>query len=265
MGVALKLTTSHVAHAAETEGLQECTANSGDSLDVPSFTTGTVGQILSVVTGGTGAGEARIRSPRLHDQAQGIRLVRREGVDVPYAPPDPPQTLYPQDRLLVEQSGTAGDDGLVSMLQYFGALPGAEAMLRTAAEVAAHTVNITGVLNELSGITATGTYSGSQAINADQDTLKANINYALLGYLTSADLDVVGVTGPDTGNYRVGGPGNSSTRDTSRWFMDLSRYTGMAMVPVINAANAGATTIDAASVEGNAEADVTLILAELNV
>jgi hypothetical protein len=86
--------------------------------------------------------------------------------------------------------------------------------------------------------TASGTYSGEVAINSSFDNFKANVDYALLGYLVSAQCGAVTWKGIDTGNLRVGGPGDVAGRQyTSEWFVRLSRRYGMPLIPVFNASN----------------------------
>lgn len=263
MGVVSRIISGYNKQEAEETALKEVEANTGDSLTTPAFTPNTAALIEAVIAGGEGASQVQIRSPLLHDPEHGIRLETPGGSKTLYAPPLPGQVLYPQDKLTVEIGGTAAKDHLVGILQYFADLPGATARLQTWEQVKGRIKNVLGVLCELKGVEATGKYSGKQAITATQNNLRANTDYALLGYTTSEDVDIVGITGPDTGNYRVGGPGATDQRDTSRWFVDLSRYTGTGHIPILNSANHEGTEIDIASVQGHAEPKLTLILAQL--
>ena len=47
------------------------------------------------------------------------------------------------------------------------------------------------------------------------------------------------------------------------WFVRLSRLTGIPLIPVINAANKGGTTIDIAQDQAGAAVNVSLILVEM--
>ncbi len=89
------------------------------------------------------------------------------------------------------------------------------------------------------------------------------MKYALLGYVCDARVCSVGITGPDTGNLRVGGPGELAPDVTSEWFVDLSVRTGKPHIPVLNAANIAGTTFDVASTATAAAVNVSLIFAEL--
>ena len=75
---------------------------------------------------------------------------------------------------------------------------------------------------------------------------------------------VISWKGADTGNLRVGGPGDELARQmTAEWFVRLSRLTGMPMIPVFNSANKAAITVEVASDENAASPKVTSIFAEL--
>jgi hypothetical protein len=244
--------------------MKEIVPNAGDSVNIPNFAAGTPASLLAVSGGAVASGIIRIRSPLIHDQAQGLRLVRGAGPQVVFAPPDAPQPLFAQDHLIIETSAGATAKSVVAWWIYLSNMPGAAANLRTAQEVEAATVNVTGLLCTLAGVAAAGTYSGEQAINVTQNTLRANTNYALMGATFSETIDVAMVNGPDTGHYNVGIPGLAENIWTRRWFMDLSLLTGLPLVPVINSANAGATMIKAASVEAHAAPNISLILAQLS-
>lgn len=212
-----------------------------------------------------GAGNTRIRSPRLHDNVQGIRLTNIVGETLPQLPCGLPQRLIPQDTLTIELTGsaTAGDIESVALLVHYDELPGIEARLIDRAELLERMVSIMGNENSIATGTAGG-WSGEEAINAEFDNFKANTDYALMGYLVSAECLAVRWRGSDTGNLGVGGPGNIEQRDvTSRWFVDLSDKFGMPLIPVFNSANKNAILVDCAQDENGTDVIVTSILAEL--
>ncbi len=111
---------------------------------------------------------------------------------------------------------------------------------------------------------ATGGYSGEETVNAEFDLWKANVDYALLGYLVDGECAVVRWRGSDTGNLGVGGPGVEDNRDlTSTWFTMLSSMYDRPLVPVFNAANKDGILVDGAQDEDATNVTVTSIFAEL--
>lgn len=211
------------------------------------------------------AGLLQIRSPRLHDAVRGIRL---EGVaSEVWALLYPPavQALVPQDQLTIEMTGsaTAGDIESFGALFYYPSLPGSDGRYLTYNQLLSRIVNIVGVDNTLALGTGGG-YSGEEAINADVDLLKANTDYAIIGYTVTAECCSIGWRGPDTGNVRVGGPGNDTGKiETRTWFSDLARATGMPLIPVFNSANKASTLVDGVQDENGTDTTVTTILAQL--
>ena len=101
--------------------------------------------------------------------------------------------------------------------------------------------------------------------------MKANTDYALVGYLVSpvagqtvGECGCVRWRGVDTGNLGVGGPGSDTDRWlTSQWFLWLSERTGLPLVPVFNSANRAGILLDIAQDENGVDVLVTSIFAEL--
>jgi len=212
-----------------------------------------------------GAGTLRIRSPRLHDNVQGIRVGTVVSEPVPLLPMGKPQKLIPQDTLTVELSGssTAGDIESAALLIYYANLPGIEARFITPQELRERMVNIEAVENTIATGVAGG-WSGEEAINAEFDNFKANTDYALIGYQVSAECLAVRWRGSDTGNLGVGGPGHAERKDmTANWFVALSDAFGVPLIPVFNSANKSALLVDAAQDENGVDVTVTSIFAQL--
>lgn len=213
-----------------------------------------------------GAGFLRIRSPRLHDNVQGIRLTNVISEVGPKMPLGAPQLLIPQDALTLELtgSGTAGDIEQAALLIYYASLPGIEARFIDAEELLNRSVSIMGQENTIATGTAGG-WSGEEAINAEFDNFKANTDYALCGFLVSAECLAVRWRGSDTGNLGVGGPGNEQKPEiTANWFVDLSRTYKLPLIPVFNSANKSAILVDAAQDENGADVTVTSLFAQLS-
>lgn len=211
-------------------------------------------------------GTFRIRSPRLHDNVQGIRLDVTASDVAPLLPWGFRQPLTPQDALTLELTGsaTAADIETAALLVHYADLPGVEARLLTWADVLERMVSLVTVENTLALGTAGG-YSGEEAINAEFDLVKANTDYALLGYTVDAECAVVRWRGADTGNLGVGGPGNETLRHvTAEWFKRLSLAYDLPLIPVFNSANKAGILLDGAQDENGTDTTLTSFLAELS-
>jgi hypothetical protein len=240
-------------------------AVAGDSLAIKNCGLEKKVQMLQLWTDVQTAGTVRVRSPRLHDNVQGIRYATVVADVFPILPFGVGQRVYPNDLLTVELSAgaVAGDIESVAMLNYYEDLPGVQAIFITPEEVMRRGVNIFTVENTLALGTAGG-YSGGEAINVEFDQFKANTKYALVGYTVSAQCAVVGWRGPDTGNTRLGGPGLLALRElTADWFIRLSKMHSLPLIPVISAENKGATLIDGVQDENGVDVTVNSIFVEL--
>jgi len=263
MGKGMQVVTGFVTAPSTT--YTAWTMAAGDSLSVRSTPEGTPIHLLNLWADNQGAGNIRVRSPLLHDNVQGITAGIVASEVLPLMPMGMGQMLRPQDLLIVEQTGsaTASDIESGSLLVYYENLPGADAKLATYQQIVGQIESYMYVNNTLALGTAGG-YSGEEAINAEVDQWKANRDYALLGYLVSAECCTVGWRGPDTSNLRVGGPGNELQRDiTANWFIYLSQASGKACIPIFNAANKAATLIDGVQDENGTDVQVTSIFALL--
>lgn len=211
------------------------------------------------------AGILRIRSPRLHDNVQGIRARVVASEADPLLPWIAPQRLYPQDVLTLEISGsaTAGDIETAALLVYYEDLPGIAGRFIGPDELSKRAVHTLTVENSLATGTSGG-YSGEEALNVEFDLLKQNVDYALVGYLVDAECAIVRWRGSDTGNIGVGGPGNESDKVlTAGWFVTLAQAFGMPLIPVFNAANRANVLLDCSQDEVGTDVIVTTILVEL--
>jgi hypothetical protein len=210
-------------------------------------------------------GAMRIRSPKLHDNVQGLNWTISGAAPVPVLEHDTVQIVYPQDVLTVEITGssTAGQYEQACLLLYYEDLPGVNARLVNWSDIAGKIKNIFTVRVNVTTSTATN-WTGTTPINSYVDLFKANVDYALLGYMTNPMATAVGVRGPDTGNMRVGGPALGSWYHLTRdYFVRLNKKWGVPTIPVINGSNKFSTTVDVAANETINSVKVTLIMAEL--
>jgi hypothetical protein len=263
MGKAIELVTGFVTAPGAT--LTAATMAAGNSLTVRNADLRAMVRLLSLWTDSQAAGLVQLRSPKLHDNVRGIRVATVISEVQPLLPADFVQPLVPQDQLIFEISGSAvgGDIETGCFLVYYDDLPGTDARLIDAQTLREATVDIVTVDQTLA-LGTTGGYTGEEAINAESDLLKANTDYALIGYQCSAEAACVRWRGVDTGNLGVGGPASDSDKHLTRdWFRYLSLMVGLPTIPVFNSANKGGFLIDGAQDENGADVELTSILAEL--
>lgn len=241
------------------------TPSTGDSFAVKSGTPGKMTRILQAWSDVQVAGAGRIRSPRMHDNVQGLRFATIIGDVRPVMPWGVSQRVYENDVLVVELAGSAvaGDIEHIVMLLYYEDLPGISGRFVSSEDVQRRGLNVSMVENTIATGIAGG-YSGGEAINVEFDQFHAGGLYALIGYLVNVEAAAVCWRGPDTGNLRVAGPADETERElTSSWFMRLSDAFKLPLIPVIAAENKAATLIDAVQDENGADTLVTSIFVEL--
>lgn len=263
MGAALDLITGRVTAPSTT--LTALTMSAGDTLTVRNAPIDSSVRLLQAWADNQGAGTLRIRSPRIHDNVEGIRLDVSVSEVKPLLPRRLIQPLVPQDTLIAELSGsaTAGDIESAALLLYYANLPGISGRFIDPPALLANMVNLVTVENTLALGTGGG-YTGEEALTAEFDQLKANTDYALIGYLVDDECAAVTWRGSDTGNLRVGGPGDNLARDLTRsWFYDLSMDYQLPLIPVFNSANKDAILLDGVQDENGTDVTVTSIFAQL--
>ncbi len=211
------------------------------------------------------AGIFRVHSPRMHDNTDGIRHQVLASVATPMIPMRPLQRLYAQDALIAENtgSGVAGQIELGFLLVYYQDLPGIAARFIDPVDLNRRGVNLVGVeIDTAPGVA--GGWSGTSALNKTRDLLKANTDYAILGYTLSAAAGGISFSGPDTGNLFVGGPGQTVEFELlQEWFVRLSRISGIPLIPVINSANKAGTNVQIAQSQAGTAVNVSLSMVEL--
>jgi len=269
MGRGLEVVTSQVT--APGAVLTAAVANAGNSLQIRSADVKSKVLLLETWAFNQVGGTLRIRSPRLHDNVNGIRTRIPATSVLPKYPGVISggfgQFLIPQDTLIVEQSGSGvgGQIELNSMLIYYDSLPGVAArlidyptLMRAGINVATVEASITTVI--------TGQYGGALALNAaaNNQNLKANTDYALVGGIVDTRCATVRVLGVDFGNLGVGFPGEPSVQDLlTAFFVNMSLSLSLPLIPVFNSANAGSTTIDIATNQAGGTMIVDLFCVEL--
>jgi hypothetical protein len=225
--------------------------------------------------------EVAVFSPRFGDNQFGFRGQHMFN-PTQAAPVGPPQwimprvldiPLFPSDVLNVQVNApAAAGNANVSLQVYYQNVPGAGQ--RLASWQLLESIGWVRVLAIEVTVTpgATGSPGTAVAINTNDSRLRANLDYALLGYLT----DVSGLTfrlrGPDTSGFNILMPVSFDARNTADYFVqqDIMRNSPIGStsegphIPVINSNNAGSTLVDGIAHNNPGATKVSLILAEMN-
>jgi len=250
----------------------------GDSLTIRNCPLGA--QLLNTwaghQTGALGVVVAdNIRSPRMHDSTQGIRLLNistaalaLQTFAVPQLPIGQSQPLVSQDTLscLIMGTAVAGDIENRILHIYYPSLPGSEQNLISYMDLQKRLVNLVTVQVGLTAAGTAGSWSGPAALNATFDLLKANTNYAVLGAsctATGSTPCAISIRGADSANLRIAFPGHPSPIHGRSWLVDNARAYGLPMILTINSANKANTTLEVSSDENASNYVAFINLAEL--
>lgn len=206
----------------------------------------------------------RLTSPLLHDAVVGVQMGLGSSGEIRVQHVGCYQRLYAQDTLVAFGSGSAvaGDIEQNSFLVAYEDLPGVDGYFIDEAELDRRADDLYAFQNTLA-LGTVGGYSGSELINAEQDQLKANTDYAILGWTIQVGALTVRYIGQDWGNLGVGGPAQPSDDTSERWFVKLSRECGMPLIPVFNSSNKSSLFIDGATDENGVDAVVNTMTCRL--
>lgn len=245
------------------------TVNAGNSLAVRAAPiTSNVWLMEKWAFNDTAAGVLRIRSPRLHDNVQGIRTRVTNNDTEPLlsglASYGWRQKMVPQDILIAEQSGSAANIDTGHLLLYYENLPGINARFIDNPTLIANGVNRMGQEVSITTTAASGAYTGQVAINVTNDNFKANTDYALLGAMVDTRVGTIRIQGADVGNLGIGIPGEPTQRHLmSNYFQRLSDIYSLPLIPVFNSANKTAILVDATGHTAAITTVVTFYMVEL--
>lgn len=261
MGLAVQLINGRATNPSTT--FTALTAGTSDSFSVNNFPLSAACYLDQIWAREATPGVVRLRSPRMHDASQGIRL--QVGATTPQLllPDATAQKLYPSDTLTFELTGGAAETDNAFFLAYYTDLPGVAARLAMWEEIQPRIASVAGVEVDTTTSATAGQWSAGTAINASFDTFKANTDYALLGYDVSAAVGAVAIQGVDTGNVRFGGPGSLDHVQTREFFRMMARWTGRPYIPIINSNNKATTNLFVADPATSTAVNVSLIFAEL--
>lgn len=243
-------------------GTGVATPANGDNLSIVNFQSGN-GYLAAFSAAGASVDFIRIRSPRMHDANQSIKAwvggVEYQSLLVDGSD----QKMYPADTPTVEIDVTAASTGGVLLTFEYDDMPGAQPTLASWDDIRPRIADVYYAETDCPGA-ALGQWSASQALNSVYDDFHAGANYAVLGYICSANCLGVKLTGPDTGNLGIGAPGSNNPLLTRDYFVKKSENTGRPWIPVIAANNKAATVAQNVDVAANTAVKVTWVLAMLS-
>lgn len=250
MGKALQLVSGYVTAPSST--FAAATPAPNDLFAVNDYQEGSHAWLINAWADIDGIGYLRMRSPNFHDDVNGIALVTPATSPLPLMNGYSKQILQSNDTITYElaDAGGGAPSGFTT-LHYYENLPGADAQLFRWTEIENNIAEeMTCKVTIADTATPEGSYQGATAMTAAQNLFKANGYYALLGYTTGVTFQTIGVTGTDTSNRRVGGPGTKvGVYDTREWFIEQSEQSGLPCIPVYKTQNLQSTVVDVIDTE----------------
>lgn len=217
----------------------------------------------SVWVSGATTDFVRVRSGRLHDPNQGIRLQAGSIKQANLLPWPSNQQLISTDNLTVEIDATGAGSGGIALTYGFDEFTGANQGLANWADVSSRIVNIMGQEVDVAASATIGSVGAGVALNAFADNWKVDSSYALLGFTCSTAVLALLLNGPNTGGQDIGFPGDTDTRETRDYFVRMANMTGRPCIPIIEGGNKGSTVLKAVDSAAGTAPKVSLILAQL--
>lgn len=264
MGIAIDTVLADVHNATTSAvGLTAATAASGDSFGIRSFAASDWARLIGVgVHASAGPRRVRLTSPRLHDTATGISFQANELPSQFLFPAEAEQDLYSSDVLTLQLDAAASSDTVANLLVYYKNLAGVAQDLRSWADIKSRIIAIKPFEVDVTSSATIGQWTDT-VITTTENQLKADYEYAVLGFQSSAALLCMGIKGPATASMRVCCPGTSETLDITSYFVELSKRTGLPCIPVFKANDRASTYISVAAPTASVSADVFPICAQL--
>ena len=268
MGLALETIVGYNGNLTGSTTFDALTAGSNATFTVRSFVEGSNAYLEDVwAVDDDSIFQLSIKSPRMHDQVKGVLLagtnlsiaVEQVFVPQPLLPGHVIQRLYSTDVLSVTANGTAADVVSAAFnvrytLYMFPAAVASLCLVLEAARRSQRHARFFALSSDLLSV-------------AGRDGYLKDVNgswQAVLGYTTTRTVTAIGITGTDTGNLTIGGPGGPDARETGDFFVTSSLSYQRPGIPVINSNNAGSTTVQIADVLTSGTPNVTWILAQLS-
>lgn len=270
---ALETLVGYVASGSASTTYDSLTFTAPQSTTIRAYQNGSAW--LQDVWGATSAASwlLSIKSPRMHDDVLGMQFAvnsyTNTGSTVIFNPQTllpgfQQQMLYSTDTLVVSANAATSTNKFVGTFNvYYDDLPGISSRLFSWEQVRPNIANLVGVEIQPQASGTVGHFGTGVALNSVTTRLKANKDYALLGYSTSIPVAAILITGVDTGNLYVGGPGLPNTQDTGNFFVDNAIKYQSGQIPVINSLNQGSTFVYCLDITASTQPNVVLHMAEM--
>lgn len=225
------------------------TANSSDSLTIPTFLSG-AGRIVAAWMGDSdSSAEFEVYSTRtegFHDTVNGLRLAFpyftgtattssaitafKDELEIP---------VYPGDTLTIKVTSTAADDVAFVYETVYDDLPGVgAAQFMTWSQVQSLYDGTMGLLWGPTASATAGAWGASRAITADDNRFQGLKWYALLGGVPRTPVVAASFVSNVWGGQRIGFPSGGLDLNTSDWFVQRSQRHGLPLIPFFNQADA---------------------------
>ncbi len=253
-------------------GLNALTAGANQSFTVRNFSTGQA--VLEEVIGhdSVGAFRMQITSPKMHDTTYGMQFYstpKNLGGTSTFNPLNlfpgyMNQRLYATDTLSWQVAGANADVVVGGIGIFYSDLSGIAARLYDWPTIKSHIVNYAGVSASPVTSGTAGAWGTAVALNSGNYNLKANTDYAIVGYQAQLPGGLLAFQGTDTGNLLVGGPIATSAANNGSYFIDLAVKYGGPRIPVFNSNNAPGMTVNIASSGTSTTVPVSLTVAQLD-
>ena len=253
-------------------GLNAMTAGANQSFTVRNFTSG--GAVLEELNMADSVGNFRtqITSPKMHDTTYGMQFYSTPknfgGTStfnpVSLMPPYVNQPLYATDTLTWQTAGANGDVVIGLMGIFYSDLSGIASRLYGWDYIGPHIVNLAGVQVAPTRNGTAGLWGTAAALNSGNYNLKANTDYAILGYQSQGVGDFIAFQGTDTGNLLIGGPVSTNSQANGQYFVEKSIVYNQPRIPVFNSNNAPGFQVNVASMSTSGSPNISLLVAQLD-
>jgi hypothetical protein len=249
------------------------TAGSGNSFAVRNYPDGSAAWLEDCYAANSAhAYQVSIKSPRMHDQVKGLLLAGTPlslDASANFNPqsliPGPTlQRLYSTDVLSVTANGTAADVQNAAFSIRYENLPGIAARFHSWAEIQPLIVNEVGILTQPTPAAGAGDWGAGVVLNAIDNRLHADTDYAWLGFQSTLPTTAVTMQGIDFGNLRIGGPGAFDIAESGSFWITQDQQYGTPHIPVFNSNNQGGILVAISKLATSGTPNVTIRCAQLS-
>jgi len=164
----------------------------------------------------------------------------------------------------VSGSATAGEAAFGCLQMLYDQVPGAEGQYMSPDELAGRGKQ---PMDWIKSITHSAklTWTDGGTLDSARDVWKRDKKYAWIGAKMGANIVALAIRGPDTGNVRVAVlPERNDRVKSLEYFIDLSQMLGRGLIPVIEGANVGATSVEFLGLATSGSENIALYFVELD-